>query len=143
MDIYTLINVAILIILLLFLQFLNKKHVKFSNRVFIGLGLGILLGLVIQLVYGADSSTIENTVPWYNIVGTGYVKLLQMVAMPLVFISILSAFTKMKLGANLGKIAGFILFILIGTTAISAGVGILSATVFDLDASELVQEKAK
>lgn len=143
MDLYTIINVAILLILLLFLQFLNKKHVKFSNRVFIGLGLGILLGLVLQLIYGADSATIGNTVPWYNIVGTGYVKLLQMVAMPLVFISILSAFTKMKLGANLGKIAGFILFILIGTTAISAGVGILSATVFDLDASKLVQGESE
>lgn len=61
-----------------------------------------------------------------------------MVAMPLVFISILSAFSKLKLGSNLGKIAGLILLLLIGTTAIAATVGIISATLFDLDASQLV-----
>ncbi len=143
MTIITIINVAILLALMGFLRYLNKKHVKFSNRVFIGLGLGILLGLALQLIFGATSEVVTNTVPWYNIIGTGYVKLLQMIAMPLVFISILAAFTKMKLGNNLGKIAGLILLILVGTTAISAGVGILSASIFDLDATQLVQGDAE
>lgn len=143
MALYTFINIVILLMLIGFLYYLNKKHVKFSNRVFAGLGLGILLGLVLQLIYGATSETTTSTVAWYNIIGTGYVKLLQMIAMPLVFISILSAFTKMKLGSNLGKIAALILAILIGTTAIAAGVGILSATIFNLDATELVQGEAE
>lgn len=131
-------NVAIFIVLLSFLYILNKKHVKFSNRVFAGLGLGILFGLVLQVIFGATSDIIAGSVAWFNIVGTGYVKLLQMVAMPLVFISILSAFSKLKLGSNLGKIAGLILLLLIGTTAIAATIGIISATLFDLDASQLV-----
>ncbi|KGR74571.1 L-cystine transporter [Ureibacillus sinduriensis] len=143
MTIIILINVAILLALMVFLRYLNKKHVKFSNRVFAALGLGILLGLALQLIFGATSDVVTKTVPWYNIIGTGYVKLLQMIAMPLVFISILAAFTKMKLGKNLGKIAGLILVILIGTTAISAGVGIFSATIFDLDATQLVQGDAE
>lgn len=143
MTIIIIINVAILLILMAFLHYLNKKHVKFSNRVFAGLGLGILLGLALQLIFGATSDVVTSTVPWYNIIGTGYVKLLQMIAMPLVFISILAAFTKMKLGNNLGKIAGLILLILVGTTAIAAGVGILSATIFDLDATQLVQGDAE
>ncbi len=140
---FTIINVIVLLLIILFLQYLNKKHVKFSNRVFIALILGIILGLVLQLIYGATSEEITNTVAWYNIIGTGYVKLLQMVAMPLVFISILSAFTKLKLGNNLGKIAGLILLILVGTTATSAGVGITSASIFNLNASELVQGDAE
>ncbi|WP_421662330.1 L-cystine transporter [Lysinibacillus telephonicus] len=143
MAFYTVINVAVLLLLAVFLYYLNKKHIKFSSRVFIGLALGILLGLVLQLFYGATSDEITNTVLWYNIIGTGYVKLLQMVAMPLVFISILSAFTKMKLGNNLGKIAGLILLILVGTTAIAGAVGIFSASLFNLDASELVQGEAE
>ena len=143
MTIITIINIAILIALMAFLRYLNKKQVKFSNRVFVGLGLGVLLGLALQLIFGATSDVVTSTVPWYNIIGTGYVKLLQMIAMPLVFISILAAFTKMKLGNNLGKIAGLILLILVGTTAISAGVGILSATIFDLDATQLVQGDAE
>lgn len=132
------IHVAIFIVLLSFLYILTKKHVKFSTRVFAGLGLGILFGLALQVIFGATSDVITGTVAWFNIVGTGYVKLLQMIAMPLVFISILSAFSKLKLGSNLGKIAGLILLFLIGTTAIAATVGIFSATLFDLDASQLV-----
>jgi len=66
-----------------------------------------------------------------------------MVAMPLVFISILIAFTKMKIGKNFGKMAALILAILIGTTAVSAAVGILSATVFDLDATHILQGEAE
>ncbi len=143
MAIAILLNVTILIIFIFILRYLSKKHVKFSNRVFAGLGLGILLGVSLQLVYGSTSDEVSNTVLWYNIIGSGYVKLLQMVAMPLVFISILSAFTKLKLGTNLGKIAGLILFILIGTTAVSAVVGIFSSTIFNLDASELVQGEAE
>ncbi|MFJ7733355.1 L-cystine transporter [Lysinibacillus sp. NPDC097231] len=136
-------NVAILLVFVGILYFMNKKHVKFSNRVFTGLGLGIVLGLGLHLIYGIDSEVLAKTTAWYNIIGTGYVKLLQMVAMPLVFISILIAFTKMKVGKNFGKMAALILAILIGTTAVSAGVGILSATVFDLDASHIMKGDAE
>ena len=39
--------------------------------------------------------------------------------------------------------AALILAILIGTTAVSAAVGILSATVFDLDATQILQGDAE
>lgn len=136
-------NVAILLVFVGILYVMNKKHVKFSNRVFAGLGFGIALGLVLQLIYGIDSEVLAESMPWYNIIGTGYVKLLQMIAMPLVFISILIAFTKMTIGKNFGKMAALILAILIGTTAISAAVGIFSATVFDLDATQIMQGDAE
>ncbi|MCY8213506.1 cation:dicarboxylase symporter family transporter, partial [Bacillus spizizenii] len=64
-----------------------------------------------------------QTADWFNIAGGGYVKLLQMVVMPLVFISILGAFTKLKLTKNLGKISGLIIGILVATTAVAAAVG--------------------
>ncbi len=136
-------NVAILLVFVGILYVMNKKHVKFSNRVFAGLGLGIALGLGLQLFYGIDSQVLAETTPWYSIIGSGYVKLLQMVAMPLIFISILIAFTKMTIGKNFGKMAALILAILIGTTAVSAGVGILSATIFDLDATQIMHGDAE
>ena len=139
MNFIVLINVVVLALLIAFLYFLKTKHVKFSNRVFIALGLGILLGVVLQLIYGVDSDNLIETMPWYNIIGNGYVKLLQMIAMPLVFISILAAFTKVTIGKNFGKSAAIILAVLIGTTAVAAGLGITSALVFDLDASQIMQ----
>ena len=81
--------------------------------------------------------------PWFNLIGTGYVKLLQMIVMPLVFISILGAFTKITIGKNFGKMAGLILGILVGTTAIAAVIGIAATFLFGLDASEIVQGEAE
>lgn len=143
MNIAVIANIAVLFALLALLYVLKKKHVKFSNRVFIGLALGVLLGTALQLIYGSGSESLAETMSWYNIVGSGYVKLLQMIAMPLIFISILAAFTKVTAGKNFGKAAALILAVLIGTTAISAAVGITASVVFDLDASEIVQGQAE
>ena len=137
------INVAMLLLLAVFLYMLKRKNVKFSVRVMIALVLGILLGIGLQWTFGADSQEITNSMPWYNIIGNGYIKLLQMIAMPLIFISILMAFTKMTIGKKFGKIAFFILAMLIGTTAISAIVGIGTTMLFNLEADQIMQGEAE
>lgn len=137
------INVAMLLLLAVFLYMLKQKNVKFSARVMIALVLGILLGIGLQWTYGVGSQEITSTMPWYNIIGNGYIKLLQMIAMPLIFISILMAFTKMTIGKKFGRIAFFILAMLIGTTAISAIVGIGTTTLFDLEADQIMQGEAE
>ena len=137
------INVAMLLLLAVFLYMLKRKNVKFSVRVMIALVLGILLGIGLQWTYGANSQEITSSMPWYNIIGNGYIKLLQMIAMPLIFISILMAFTKMTIGKKFGKIAFFILAMLIGTTAISAIVGIGTTTLFNLEADQIIQGEAE
>lgn len=139
MNIIILINVGLLLVLMAVLYSLKKRGVKFSILVLIGLGFGVVLGAALQLLYGASSEEIVNSMPWYNIVGNGYVKLLQMIAIPLVFISILAAFTKMAAGRNLGKVALLILALLIGTTAISAVIGIGTTVVFDLQGDQIIQ----
>ncbi|WP_274308133.1 L-cystine transporter [Solibacillus daqui] len=143
MNLFVLLNVAVLLIVIAFLYFLKTKHVKFSNRVFIALGLGVLLGVGLQFAYGIESETLTETIPWYNIVGSGYVKLLQMISMPLVFISILAAFTKVTIGKNFGKSAAIILSVLIGTTAVAASIGIASTVIFDLDANQIMHGDAE
>ena len=143
MNFIVLANVAVLLLLCTFLYFLQTKKMKFSNRVFIALALGILLGVGLQLVYGIESKELTVTMPWYNIIGSGYVKLLQMISMPLIFIFILVAFTKVTVGKNFGKAAAIILSILIGTTAIAAGLGIATSVAFDLDATEIMQGDAE
>lgn len=132
-------NVAILLALIAGLYWMKTKGLSFSARVFAGLGLGILYGLLLNLLFGAQPDVIKISVDWFNIVGSGYVKLLQMVVVPLVFITIVSAFTKMQLTENVGKIAGLILAVLIATTAIAAAVGIGSVAAFDLDANLIPQ----
>lgn len=144
MDLFlVIINILILALLIGVLVYMNKKKQSFSRRVFTGLGLGIVFGLALNLIYGADSAVIEQSIPWFRLVGTGYVKFLQMIVMPLVFISILAAFTKVTIGSNLGKVAGGILTTLIGTTAIAALIAIGVTLVFQLDATSIVQGDAE
>ncbi|RZT16425.1 hypothetical protein EV282_3532 [Fictibacillus sp. BK138] len=136
-------NIAIMLILLGVLFYMQKKHVSFSKRVFTGLGLGILFGLVLQYGYGADSEVASKSTDWFNLVGGGYVTFLKMIVMPLVFISILSAFTRLNLKGNIGKLSGLIIGILVGTTAIAAVVGIGTSVAFDLEAVQIEQGDAE
>ncbi|GCF94511.1 L-cystine transporter tcyP [Enterococcus florum] len=122
---------------------MQKKHVKFSTRVFTGLGLGIVFGGILQLTLGNGSRVIEQSMDWIGIVGNGYVSLLQMLVMPLVFISIVGAFTKMKTSKNLGKISANVLFILLATTAIAALIGIVSVMIFGLDGATFTRGAAE
>lgn len=142
-TILIIINIAVLLLLMAGLFFMQKKHVSFSKRVFTALGLGIVFGFLLHLVYGTTSEVTTGTIDWFNIVGNGYVKLLQMVVMPLVFISIVGAFTKLKLTKNIGKISFLVIGILLGTTAISAAIGIGSALGFGLDGIHLTAGDAE
>ncbi|WKN27253.1 L-cystine transporter [Bacillus velezensis] len=138
-NLFVVLHVFTMLLLIAGLFVMQKKHVSFSKRVFTALGLGIVFGFALQLIYGPASHIVTQTADWFNIAGGGYVKLLQMIVMPLVFISILGAFTKLKLTHNIGKISGLIIGILIATTAIAAAVGIVSALSFDLKAVHIDQ----
>ncbi|WP_318618085.1 L-cystine transporter [Sporosarcina sp. YIM B06819] len=142
-TLFLLLNIAGLLLLVGLLYGMNRKKVSFSKRVFTGLGLGIAYGLILHFAYGTDSTVLQESMPWFNLIGVGYVKLLQMIVMPLVFISILAAFTKITIGKNFGKMAGMILGMLVGTTAIAAIIGISASLLFGLDASEIVQGEAE
>lgn len=130
-------NLVIFIIALVGLWWMAKKHIKFPKRVFIALGLGILLGLILHISYGAGSKIITETTSWIDIVGQGYISLLKMIVIPLVFVSIVVAFTKIDIGEKFAKMGSLILMFLIGTVAIAAIVGIVFALLFGLDASSI------
>ncbi|MDQ0338859.1 L-cystine uptake protein TcyP (sodium:dicarboxylate symporter family) [Caldalkalibacillus uzonensis] len=122
---------------------MQSKRVSFSKRVFASLVLGLIFGFGLQYVYGPQSEIIATSTDWFNIVGTGYIRLLQMIVMPLIFISILMAFTKLKLSNHLGKISTLVIGILVGTTAIAAAIGIAAAVVFDLEAIQIEQGESE
>lgn len=137
------VNILVFFLLSYGLFQMQKKNVSFSKRVFAGLGLGIIFGFIIHLLYGTTAEITTDTLNWFSIVGNGYIKLLQMIVMPLVFISIVGAFTKLKLTKNLGKISFLVIGILLGTTAISAAIGIGAGLGFGLDGIELTAGEAE
>lgn len=137
------VNIAILLALILVLFVLQKKHVKFSLRVLIGLGLGLLFGIILNIIYGTASEVTSTSIQWFNIVGSGYTRLLQMVVMPLILISIIAAFTKIKLSKNIGKISFYGIGILLVTTGIAAVIGIAATFGFGLDGVQLEAGEAE
>ncbi|AQP53518.1 L-cystine transporter [Vagococcus penaei] len=139
-------TVSVIIVFLAIMAVLYRmkaKHVKFSKRVFIALGIGLVFGIVLQFIFGNGNPVITNSIDWISIVGNGYVAFLQMLIMPLIFISIVGAFTKLTSNKNLGKISFSVLGTLIGTTAIAALIGILVVFLFNLDGATFTKGAAE
>ena len=89
------------------------------------------------MIFGTGSDVINSSVSWFNVIGTGYVRLLRMIVIPLIFVSIVNAIISQD-SKNLGKMAFQIILILIITTAISAFIGAGVAKAFNLSAEGLV-----
>ena len=132
-------NVVVFALTIAFLVRRRRNGGSVSSNVLLAVLLGAALGALAQTIYGLGSPAIAGTLPWVGIVGTGYVRLLQMVIAPLVLVSILAAVTKLSNARSLGAISGSVLGLLLVTTAISALIGIGMTQLFGLRADGLVQ----
>lgn len=119
------------------LNYMQKKHMSFTKRVLSALILGIMFGGAAQIIFGIGSQVITGSNTWINIIGSGYVRLLNMIVIPLVFVAITTSIVNQDVKA-LKKSATSILVVLILTTAISAGLGAGIAGIFNLDSSQLI-----
>ena len=132
----TLLILVIFAALLGSLFMLKKQNKSFTFRVVGALVIGLIFGAALQAVLGYDSAVVNSAMDWIALVGSGYVRLLRMIVMPLIFISILYAFITQR-SQNLGKLTGRVLAVLMGTVAISALIGALTTAAFGLTAEGL------
>lgn len=136
-TLWTVVNVVVMLILIGLLIWMQKKHVSFTKRVFTGLALGIIFGFILQWAFGTQSEVVSKSTDWFSLVGSGYVGLLQMVVIPLIMVSIISAIMNLKGRQNLGKMSGSIIAVLLITVAIAASVSIVTSFSFNLKAIEI------
>lgn len=111
---------------------LDLRKDSLSKSVFIAMFLGALIGASLHFI-PADAG--QRVIDWYSIVGNGYVNLLKLVAVPLIFISILSAINKLEHGAGLGRMSLTIVGCMLALVMIAGFVGLLTARAIGLDAS--------
>lgn len=142
-NIKTISFIAILVAIFVLVRKMEKKKVKFSTRMISAMGIGLVLGLFIQLVAGfpKDPSSIrwiEEVSKWYGLIGNGFMDLLKMLVVPLIFVSIIRVIINMKDGVNLGKLTLKSLTVLLGTTALAAIVGLVVGNLFNLGAGEVL-----
>lgn len=100
--------IGLLLGLFFVIRQMEKKKINFSKRMIVATLLGLLLGVVIQAVakfpddIGAVTWITETT-KWYGLVGYGFMDLLKMLVVPLIFLSIIRVIINMKADQNLGK----------------------------------------
>ena len=130
MSLLVAVNLVVFAGLIVFIA--RLKGLSLSTQILIGLVLGAVYGLGLQIVYAGNSDAIQGTLEWTNVVGTSYINLLRMVVMPLVLVMMIAAVVRMREMGALGKIGGTIVGLLVGTTMIAAFVGIVIAAAFGL-----------
>ena len=139
-DIRTIAFIGMLVLVLFGVSLMAKKKVKFSTRMIVSTLAGLALGLIIQLVAGFPNKPdqvqwIAEINKWYGLLGYGFMDLLKMLVVPLIFVSIIRVIINMKAGENLGKLTTRTLLILLGTTTISTIVAIIIGNLFKLGLS--------
>ena len=139
MTLTVMLNLLFFVGILFLLFHLSARGLSLSQRVLTGLIIGTLFGLALQFIYGTTNNTIQATLAWTNIVGSGYVSLLKMIVMPLILITMIAAVVRMEEIATLGKIGGLVIGILIATTMIASLVGITVTNLFGLTAEGLTE----
>ena len=137
MTFLILVNLAVFAALFVFV-FRQRKR-SLSSQILIGLVLGVVFGVALQIVHAGNPDVIAGTLEWTDVVGTGYVNLLKMIVAPLVLVMMISAVVRMKEMGALGRYGGTIIGILVGTTMIAAFVGVMIASAFGLSMDGLTE----
>ncbi|MEK6263259.1 MAG: cation:dicarboxylase symporter family transporter [Clostridium sp.] len=141
-QVQVILNIVIMLAFVITIVWMQKKHYSFTVRVLSALVVGIFYGAALQLIYGVTSPVVTEATTWFGIMGTGYVRLLKMIVIPLIFVSISTAIINQN-SKNLGKKAGTIIAVLVITAGISAAVGAFTAGAFGLDASGIQAGEAE
>ncbi|MFL0269998.1 L-cystine transporter [Candidatus Clostridium radicumherbarum] len=130
-------NIIIMAALVYVLFLMQKKHYSFTVRVLTALLAGIIYGAILQLLLGTKSPVVKGANDWFAVISSGYVRLLKMIVIPLIFVAITSAIINLKDSKNLRKISILIISTLVITAGISAAVGAGFANIFGLNAGSL------
>ncbi|RDY23825.1 sodium:dicarboxylate symporter [Romboutsia maritimum] len=136
-DIRTIIYIFVLIGTFFIVRIFEKKKIKFSTRIIYATIIGFILGIIIQFSAGIPSEPskvtwLQEISKWYGLFGYGFMDLLKMLVVPMVFASILRVIINMNEGENLKAITFRSLIMLLATTAIAAIVGIIIGNVMKL-----------
>ena len=146
-DIKTVLFIGVLLGTFFIVKQFEKKKVKFSTRTIYATIIGLLLGVIIQVVAGLPENPenvvwLQEVTKWYGLFGYGFMDLLKMLVVPLVFVSIVRVIMNLKEGENLGKLTGRTIIMLLGTTAIAATIGIIVGNLFQLGVGQEVVKQA-
>lgn len=106
----------------------NKKKMGLTTRIVIGMFAGIALGVLLKLV-APDSAFVDAylTNGLFNVVGKIFIASLQMLVVPLVFVSLVLGTCSLSDPSKLGRLGGKAVGLYLVTTAIAISLAIAAA----------------
>lgn len=132
------IGILILFVAMLgFVYYLQRRQTAFGNLVIIGTLLGAVLGFVVQFIAQFPDDPmkvvyIKESTKWFSLIGGGFIDLIRMLVIPLVFVSIIHVILHMERGADLKKLVSSTAFVALVMVAIAAVVGLVLGSVTHL-----------
>lgn len=137
-NIETVIFLCLLIISFTMIHYLyKKKNIEFTKIIISATLMGLILGVIIQGVAKFPQNPdeivfIKEVSTWYNLIGKGYMHLVQMIVAPLILISILNVVVGVSnsQGVTIKKLVSKTLQVTLSMTAISVIVGLFIGNFF-------------
>lgn len=96
-----------------------------SSRILLGLVAGVLVGTALNLFAPAAAPTVDQYV--LTPIGSGFLRLIQFVVVPLVFCSLILGLHSLQGSGQVGRYAGKLLLLYVVSSALALGVGLLTA----------------
>ncbi len=107
-----------------------RKKMGLTSKIFIGLIGGLLLGVILNLwipnSYFRDAILVDGI---FYVVGNGFIRLMKMLVVPLVFCSLVCGSSAIGDTKSLGKVGGKTIVFYLLTTALAVTVAITVATI--------------
>ncbi|MCQ6559591.1 dicarboxylate/amino acid:cation symporter [Paenibacillus mendelii] len=113
------ISLLISVIVIGFLFWLARKRVNFGYRVLLALGIGLVVGIILNSTK-TDATSIGT-------IGSIYVNLIKMLVIPLVAVLVISSITSISSLGQLRKIGVKTIALFLATTGVAALIGLLVA----------------
>ena len=140
--------IAVFVLALIGIYVLQRKGTSFGNLVIIGTIVGAVLGIAVQIIAGFPDDPskvvyIKESTKWFSLVGGGFIDLIRMLVIPIVFISIVHVILHMEAGANLKKLVVAMVSTNLGMVAVAAIVGLILGNAFGLGQGFDVVESGK
>lgn len=108
----------------------ERKKLGLTSKIFIGLIAGLIVGVIFNLFipssYVRDTIFVEGI---FYVVGQGFIRLMKMLVVPLVFCSLVTGASSIGDTKTLGKVGGKTILFYLCTTALAVTVAIGVATV--------------
>lgn len=144
-ELKTIIFILILFCLFFGMKMIEKKKVPFSTRMITATVIGLILGIIIQVVSGFAKDPMEinfvvETTKWYSLFGNGFIDLIRMLVIPLIMVSIIHVIINMKDGADIGNLAKKTLTVTVIMVSISVIVGLAVGMLFKVGSSMTVEQ---